>query len=53
MRLRFMPFTDLAFGIGARGIEVTQRHPPQPVGLAVPVERALDRELRLAVRVYR
>jgi hypothetical protein len=48
-----VPFADLAFGIGAGSIEITQRHPPQTVGLAVPAERALDRELRLAVRVDR
>jgi hypothetical protein len=29
MRLRFVPFTDLALGIGAGSIEITQRHPPQ------------------------
>ena len=37
----------------ARDVEVPQDHAPEPVRLAVPVEGALERPLRLAVRVDR
>ena len=53
VRLRLVPFADFALGIGAGSIEIAQRHPPQPVGLTIPVERTLDRQLGLAVRVDR
>ena len=40
-------------GIGAGGIEIAQRDVTQAIGVAVPVQRALDRELGLAIRVER
>jgi hypothetical protein len=44
---------ELAVRVGARGVEVAQRGPAQAVGVAVPVQHALDEELRVAVRVER
>ena len=45
-------FTDLAFGITAGGVEVAQCRVGEGVRDAVPVQRALDNELGLAVRIY-
>ena len=53
MGLRIVQLADLAVGIGAGGVEVAQRDRAQAIGLAVPVERPLDRELGLAVGVDR
>src|SRR5690348_16348597 len=48
MRLGLVPFADLAIRIGACSIEITQRYPSQAVGLAVPAQRPIDRQLSLS-----
>ncbi len=53
MRFRVVVLADLAVGIGASGVEITERSESNGVGLLVPAEDLLDRELRLAVRIHR
>src|SRR5215470_3645207 len=38
-------FPDFAVGVGTCGIEITERHPAQAIGLAIPMQSPLDREL--------
>ena len=51
--LRVVVLAELAFGIGAGGVEVAQRDRREPVGPLVVRQRQLDRELGLAVGVDR
>ena len=53
MGFRIVVLADLAIGIGARGVEVPQRDPLQPVRVAEPRQHPLGLELAFAVRVDR
>ena len=48
-----MIFADFTIRIGAGGVEIAQRHEADAVGALVMRQRALDRELGLAVAVDR
>src|SRR5215470_11967130 len=47
--LRLVAFTDFTVGVGTGGIKIAERHPAQPIGLAIPMQCPLNRELGLAI----
>ena len=53
MGLRLVALAQQRLGMGARGIEVTQTHRAQSIGVAVVVQHLLDHPFAAAIRVDR
>ena len=53
VRFGFMSFADFAFAVGSGSVEIALRHRSQAIGLVIPSQRPLDRELSFAIGVDR